>query len=136
MKNGWILDPMCRFPDLLTPPNYILVYSLLEIRKNLKRVILALQNDPHVTMALRISVGGYNLLLFSSHPNISEHMDWEESLSQRYPECIRHVDITYLSPKSKIIISQQLVSLSIIEDKLSRTNQIKKERGTVRALSR
>jgi hypothetical protein len=118
MKNGWILDPVCRFPDLLYPPNYILSYSLFEIQKNRNQIILALQSDPHVTMALRISSGGYNLLLFSSHRNIDEHQEWEEKLSKRYPECIRHMDITYLSPNSKIIVKQPQMSLSIIEDKL------------------
>jgi len=119
-REGWILGPLCRFPDLLCPPNYVLVYSMVEIRKGRDRVSLALQNDPHVSMALRISIGGYNALVFSAHPDITEHMEWEQSLSRRFPECIGHVDVTYLSPRTKILIDQQKVSLGIIEDNLAR----------------
>jgi len=120
LKEGWILEPVCRFPDLLCPPNYVLVYSMVEIRKARDRVAAALQSDPHVSMVLRISVGGYDALVFSAHPDISEHMDWEQSLSRRFPECIGHVDVTYLSPRTKILIDQQKVSLGIIEDNLAR----------------
>jgi len=120
LKDGWILEPVCRFPDLLCPPNYVLAYSMMEIRKGRDRVTTALQNDPHVSMVLRISVGGYNALLFSAHPDISEHMEWEQSMSRLFPGCIGHVDITYLSPRTKMLIDQQKVSLGIIEEKLSR----------------
>jgi len=120
LKNGWILEPVCRFPDLLCPPNYVLTYSMVELKKARDRVTLSLQNDPHVSMALRVSIGGYNFLLFSAHSDISEHMEWEQSLSRRFPGCIGHVDITYLSPRTKILIDQQKVSLGIIDERLSR----------------
>lgn len=120
LRNGWILEPVCRFPDLLCPPNYLLAYSMAEIRKGRDRVTVALHNDPHVSMALRISIGGYNALLFSAHPDISEHMEWEQSFSRRFPGCVGHVDITYLSPRTKILIDQQKVSLGIIESRLAR----------------
>ena len=120
LQEGWILKPVCRFPDLLCPPNYVLVYSVMEVHKAKERVTLALQNDPHVTMALRISIGGYNLLLISAHPDVSEHMEWEQSLSKRFPSSIGRVDVTYLSPRTKILIDQQKVSLGIIEERLAR----------------
>ena len=120
LRSGWILQPVCRFPDLLCPPNYVLAYSMMEIRKSRERVSLALQNDPHVSMALRISIGGHNVLLFSAHSDISEHMEWEQSFSRRFPGCIGHVDVTYLSPRTKILIDQQKVSLGIIADNLAR----------------
>jgi hypothetical protein len=41
-------------------------------------------------------------------------------LSRRFPGCIGHVDITYLSPRTKILIDQQKVSLGIIDERLSR----------------
>jgi hypothetical protein len=134
LKDGWILEPVCRFPDLLCPPNYVLAYSMMEIRKGRDRVTVALQNDPHVSMVLRVSAGGYNVLLFSAHPDISEHMEWEQSMSRRFPGCIGHVDITYLSPRTKMLIDQQKVSLGIIEEKLSRTRG-KKLRARAKPLS-
>lgn len=120
LREGWILEPVCRFPDLLCPPNYVLTYSMAEIKKARDRVTQALHNDPHVSMALRISIGGYNALLFSAHPDISEHMEWEQSLNRRFPGCVGHVDITYLSPRTKILIDQQKVSLGIIDGRLAR----------------
>jgi hypothetical protein len=120
LQEGWILKPVCRFPDLLCPPNYVLVYSMMAVHKAKERVTLALQNDPHVAMALRISIGGYNLLLISAHPDVSEHMEWEQSLSKRFPSSIGRVDVTYLSPRTKILIDQQKVSLGIIEERLAR----------------
>jgi len=46
-------------------------------------------------------------------------MEWEQSLSKRFPSSIGHVDVTYLSPRTKILIDQQKVSLGIIEEKLA-----------------
>jgi predicted transcriptional regulator len=120
IRDGWILPPVCRFPDLLCPPNHVLAYSLFEIRKARERVTAAFQSDPHVSIALRVSTGGYNVLLFSAHPDVSEHMEWEQSLGKRFPGCIGHVDVTYLSPRTKILIDQQKVSLGIIEERLAR----------------
>ena len=131
LSESWILKPVCRFPDLLCPPNYVLVYSLIEIRRARERVTLALQNDPHVSMALRVSVGGYNLLLISAHPDVPEHMEWERSLSKRFPSSIGHVDVTYLSPKMKILIDQQKVSLGIIEERLARARGRRMRKTTV-----
>ncbi len=119
LSDGWILEPVCRFPDLLCPPSYVLAYSMAEIRKAKERVALAFQNDPHVSMALRVSIGGYNLLLISAHPDVSEHMEWEQSLSRRFPSCLGRVDVSYLSPRTKILIDQQKVSLGIIEERLA-----------------
>lgn len=122
-RAGWVLKPVCRFPDLLCPPNYILVYSLIEIKKDREEIILALRNDPHISMLLRISMGGYNALLFSAHPDISEHMDWELSFNKRFPESIGHVNITYLSPRTKMMIDQQKVSLGLIDDRLAKLGE-------------
>jgi len=130
LREGWALKPVCRFPDLLCPPNYVLAYSMIELRRAKERVTHALQNDPHVSMALRISIGGYNLLLISAHPDVTEHMEWEQSLSRRFPSCLGRVDVTYLSPKTKILIDQQKVSLGIIEERLARVKGRKMRRTT------
>ena len=130
LREGWVLRPVYRFPDLLCPPNYVLAYSMIELRRAKERVTHALQNDPHVSMALRISIGGYNLLLISAHPDVTEHMEWEQSLSRRFPSCLGRVDVTYLSPKTKILIDQQKVSLGIIEERLARVKGRKMRRTT------
>jgi hypothetical protein len=103
---------------------------MAEIRKAKERVALAFQNDPHVSMALRVSIGGYNLLLISAHPDVSEHMEWEQSLSRRFPSCLGRVDVSYLSPRTKILIDQQKVSLGIIEERLAQVRGRKMRRAT------
>ena len=120
IKEKWILDPTCRFPDLLCPPNYVLAYALVDILKARDRIRQALLNDPHVSIALKVSIGGYNALLFTAHPDISEHMEWEQTFSKRFPGCIGRVDVSYLSPRNKITIDQQYVSLCIIDSRLAR----------------
>jgi len=130
IKERWILGPVCRFPDLLCPPNYVLAYALVDIVKARDRIHHAFQKDPHVSMALRISIGGYTDLVFSAHPDISEHMDWEKELSRRFPGCIGRVDATYLSPKNKITIDQQYVSLCIIDGRLARMRGRKFQEAT------
>lgn len=132
MKNGWILEPVCRFPDFLCPPNYVLVFSMFDILKSRDRVIAALRDDPHVSMALRVSTGGYNELLFTAHPDVSEHMEWEQAFSRRFPGCVGRVNVTYLSPRAKILIDQQKVSLGIIQQRLARARG-KRLRGAVGA---
>jgi hypothetical protein len=120
LKEQWILKPTCRFLDLLCPPNYMLAYARMDILKARDRISRVLQTDPHVSMALKVSVGGYNAIVFSAHPDISEHMEWEKELSKRFPGCIGRMDVSYLSPKNKITIDQQYVSLCIIEKRLAR----------------
>jgi len=120
LKEGWIAESTCRFPDHLCPSNYVLAYAMVDIVKARDRIYRALQNDPHVSMALRVSIGGYNAIIFSAHPDIAEHMDWEQEFGRRFPGCIGRVDVSYLSPRNKITIDQQYVSLCIIEDRLAR----------------
>jgi len=120
LKERWISEPTCMFPDHLCPPNYVLAYAMVDIVKARDRIHDALKKDPHVSMALRVSIGGYNAIIFSAHPDISEHMDWEQQFGRRFPGCIGRMDVSYLSPRNKITIDQQYVSLCIIEDRLAR----------------
>jgi hypothetical protein len=137
IKEQWILEPTCRFPDLLCPPNYVLVYARADIIKAQDRIRQALQADPHVSIALRVSVGGYNAIIFSAHPDISEHMNWEKELSKRFPGCVGRMDVSYLSPRNKITIDQQYVSLCILDSKLARLRGRKfREIGKASALAR
>jgi hypothetical protein len=120
LKERWISEPTCRFPDHLCPPNYVLAYAMLDIVKARDRIHHALRDDPHVSMALRVSIGGYNAIVFSAHPDISAHMDWEQEFGRRFPGCIGRADVSYLSPRNKITIDQQYVSLCAIGDRLAR----------------
>jgi len=115
---GLILDPCCRFPSFFVPPNYLLVFSMVEIKDSREQIIKDIQRDPHVSLAYRISEGRFNTLLFESHLSIEDHLIWEKEYSDRYPGCFGSTKINYLSPRMTISIDQQKVSLGIIDDKL------------------
>jgi len=115
---GLILDPCCRFPSFFVPPNYLLVFSMVEIKNSREQIIGDIQRDPHVSLAYRISEGRFNTLLFESHLSIEDHLIWEKEYSDRYPGCFGSTKINYLSPRMTISIDQQKVSLGIIDDKL------------------
>ena len=114
-----VLPPVCRFPRFLVPPDYTLVLSLKEIKKNEKNVLKTWDSDLHVPLILRASVGRYTHLLFSSFYRVSDHLKWEEEYDQRFPYCIGAVNNKYLSPSMMFSIDQQFVSLEIFKHKLN-----------------
>jgi len=116
IKDGMISAPVCRFPSFFVPPNYILTYSLLEIKSSFDRVLRELAHDPHVPIGFRIIEGKYNLLLFGNHSSISDHIIWEDSYRQKFPGSFGSANITYLTPEMTISFDQQVVSLSYIRN--------------------
>ena len=117
-----ILPPVCRFPRFLVPPDYTLVLSLKEIKKNTNNVLKALNNDLHVPLILRASIGRYTHLMFSCFYSVSDHLKWEEDFDQRFPGCIGAVNNKYLSPSMMFSITEQFVSLELIKQKLNLIN--------------
>jgi hypothetical protein len=85
-EEGLILHPLCRFPLLFTPSNFLLVFSMLEVREP-HRFMIDMANDPHVSVAYNISEGRYNTLLFESHADIESYLRWERSYENKYPGC-------------------------------------------------
>lgn len=118
LREGLISNPVCRFPNFFVPPNYVLTYSLFEIKKSKEKVISEIRNDPHIPIALKIIYGKYNILLFGNHSSIGDHLRWEEGYRLRFPDSFGSANITYLSPEMTISFDQQIVSLSIIRDRL------------------
>ncbi|MGQ9514905.1 MAG: hypothetical protein ACUVTL_07660 [Thermoproteota archaeon] len=116
--SGLILDPVCRFPSFFVPPNFLLVLSMVEIKTSRERIMRDLAQDPHVTLAYRISEGRFNTLLFESHLSIEDYLIWEKSYTDRHAGCFGSAKVNYLSPRMTISIDQQKVSLGIIDDKL------------------
>lgn len=124
-NNGIILSPVCRFPNFFVPPNYLLVYVLASIREH-EKAIDELKSDPHIPIALRISLGRYNMLLFENHLTVEDHIRWEENYNKRFPDIFELANIAYLSPKMAITIDQQKVSLGIIEDRMNQLGTAKR----------
>ena len=119
-KKGIISRPVCRFPRIICPPEYILVKSLFEIKKDHDLILKTLKSDPHVTWMIKAVTGkgGYNLVLFSSFYRIRDQLKWQEELDQRFPSCIGAIKDTYLSPSMTFSIDPEYVSKCIIENRL------------------
>lgn len=126
-KEGIIGRPVCRFPRLIVPPEYILVKSLFQIKKQHQTIMKALKGDSHITWMIKAVTGrgGYNLVVFSTFYKIEEHLKWQEQLDQRFPGCIGATKNTYLSPSMTFSIDPEYVSMCIIKKKLE---EIQRER--------
>lgn len=120
IKNGIINKPVCRFPSLIVPPEYILVKSLIQIKKETEKILRFLKADPHVTWIIKCVTGrgGYNLVIFSSFYKIEDHLDWQEKIDQQFPNCIGSIKDTYLSPSMTFSISPEYVSIRVIKNRL------------------
>lgn len=129
LKENIISPPVCRFPRFVIPPDYTLVMSLVELKKQHKCVETAWQKDSHISLALRASTGRYTHLLFSSFYWIKDHIAWEEKYNQEYSGCIGAIKNTYLSPSMMFSIDQQFVALEIIKHRLE-TIQKKKQKNS------
>jgi len=114
---GIVSRPACRFPKFFVPPDHILVYYLVEIKKSLDKIIKAIKADSNIPLALEASIGRYNLLLFGSFFNVEDHFKWEEIYDKRFPDCIGAMKKIYLSPQMTASIDQQKVSLNIIKQR-------------------
>jgi len=121
LKEGLISNPVCRFPNFFVPPNYVLTYSLFEIKDSKTKVIEEIRKDSHVPIAIKVVHERFNMLLFGNHRNISDHLRWEEGYRKRFPNSFGSANITYLSPEMTISFDQQIVSLSILRDRLERS---------------
>ena len=113
-----ILPPSCRFPRFLVPPDYTLVISLVEIKKECDKVVKAWINDPHVPFIMRVSMGRYTHMIFCNFYRMRDHLEWGEDYNRRFPDCIGAIKNVYLSPSMMFSIAQQYVSLGIINQKL------------------
>lgn len=114
LKEKVVGRPVCRFPKFFVPPDHILVYYLLEIKKSLDNVVRAIKSDPNVPLAFEASLGRYNLLLFQVFSTVDEHLEWEDRYTTRFPGSLGAMKNIYLSPKMTARIDQQKISLAII----------------------
>lgn len=118
LENKIIDTPKCYFPDLLTPPGYNMVITLLEIKAKKSQIKQDIMNNNYIPRALESSTGRYNTLLFSSFPTIDDFFEWSENLADTYPDSIGAMSNFILSSKPRHAINPQKVSVGLIEKKL------------------
>ncbi|MFX0113730.1 MAG: hypothetical protein ACFFB3_04220 [Candidatus Hodarchaeota archaeon] len=133
LKERIISSPVCHFPRVFVPPEYIMVLSFIEIRKQRDAILKALQDDNHIPMMIKAKVGYFNLFLMSTFYKIEDHLEWQEELDQKFPECIGGIKNTYLSPAMTFAITQEHIFLELINSHLRSING-KELAGTVAGL--
>ena len=117
LKEKIVSAPACRFPKFFVPPNQILIYNLMEIKKSQDEFVKAIKNDPSVPIAIEANIGRYTLLLFQVFSKVEEYFEWERKYNIQFPQCIGGMKKIFLSPMMTASIDQQKVSLGIIEKK-------------------
>jgi predicted transcriptional regulator len=117
LAEGIIFRPACRFPIFFAPPDMILVYYLMEIKKEKDKIEKAINLDSHIPLAIEAGIGRYNFLLFGIFFSVEDHFRWEEKYDDRFKDCVGAMKKIYLSPKMAASIDQQKVSLNIIKSK-------------------
>ena len=122
IKHKIIAKPVSRFPHVIVPPDFLLVLSLFEIKQHCEDVESSLKNDSHITVLIKANVGRYNLFSMGAFKTIEDHLEWQERYSRRFPWCIGSIKDTYLSPVMTFSISQNYVTLKLIENKLRMLN--------------
>jgi predicted transcriptional regulator len=123
LKEHIISPPVCRFPRFLVPPDYTLVMSLVELKKQHRQVESSWKNDSHIPLVIRASTGRYTHLVFSSFYSIRDHIEWEEKYNLEFAGSIGAIKNTYLSPSMMFSITPQFVSIEIIKSHLKKNQE-------------
>ncbi len=119
LQNNTITPPVCYFPRKWAPPDFILVFSLIEIKKYKNRILNNLLNDNHIPLAIKTQASHYNIVTFGNFYTIEDHLIWMEEIDQRFPESIGAIKNLYLSPKMTFSISLNYVALTYIDKLLN-----------------
>ncbi|MFX1511800.1 MAG: hypothetical protein ACFFCQ_04375 [Promethearchaeota archaeon] len=114
-----ILPPVCRFPQVLIPPEYVLVFSLIEIKKKKDEILNTLIKDPHIPVIFKASLRKFNLVIISTYYKIEDFLEWAEEFDQRFLGCIGAVKNSYLSPGLSFSIAQNHVTLLYLRHKMN-----------------
>jgi hypothetical protein len=117
-----ISNPVSRFPRMWAPPEYFIVLSLIELKREKERISKALIGDPHTALLVKAGAGKYNLIAISSFSRLRDHLTWEEKLDQRFAGSIGAVKNLYLSPSMTFSIHQQYVPLEYLRKRLKTIN--------------
>jgi DNA-binding Lrp family transcriptional regulator len=116
IDEGWISNPVCRFPGFFTPPKYVLAMCKLELKSDRQAFIQTIRKDPHVTMALNTSQDEYNILLFAAFRNLDEELTWEVENDVRFPKSIGNVSIRFFSLTSIPDMLERRIYLGVIDE--------------------
>lgn len=118
-----ISNPVSRFPRIWAPPEYFIVLSLIELKKDKDRISKTLVADPHTSLVVWAGAGKYNLIAISCFSRLRDHLTWEEKYDQQFSGSIGAIKNLYLSPSMTFSIHQQYVPLEYLKKRLERLSK-------------
>ncbi len=118
LNEGIVGKPTSRFPRAIVQPDYMLIFSLLEIKKRCNEVANFIRRDPRVPLLIKANIGRYNYFVASTFRTVEDHIKWQEKYTRNFHACIEAIKNTYLSPAMSFSINQNFVSLELIKKKL------------------
>jgi len=118
LQKGIIGKPTSRFPLTFVPPDYMLIFSLIEIKKRCKEAEGFFRRDPRIPLLIKTIVGRYNYFVASTFRTVEDHIKWQEEYAQNFHTCIEAIKNTYLSPAMTFSINQNKICQELIKKKL------------------
>ena len=88
---------------------------MIEVRDQDTNFLDGLLNDYHVPIVFKTSTEKYNIVKFSVHKSMDEHLGWTEKMRRKY---FRAQKSNYLSQNSVIFINGEKIWNHIIDKKL------------------
>lgn len=113
-----IQTPRCLFPQFFLPSNLLLVFSLVDIKDLNDKIYEKFSNDHHIPLIFKVSMGKYNVLIFSAHESIDTFLEWNIEYRQSFPDIFGIEKISYLSPRMVKFVDMQKIAMGIIKKKL------------------
>ena len=118
LESNIISYPRSLFHNVFSPPEFIVVLSLIETRKNHEEIMKILITDPHSTMLIRANQGRYDLFVISTFPSVEKYLEWQENLGISYSCKIGSIKNTFLSPKMAFSINYDKIFLEFIHNRI------------------
>jgi len=118
LQNNVISKPVSRFPLIFVPPDYMLIFSLFEIKRRCNEVEGFIRRDPRVPLMIKANIGRYNYFVVSTFKAVEDFIDWQERYTQNFEACIEAIKNTYLSPAKTFSIKQSFLPLEFLKNKL------------------
>jgi predicted transcriptional regulator len=115
LTGRYIADPVCRFPEFLVPPGYLLTITKAQVKRLDEALISHLIEDPHVPVAIQTANEAGNLLLLGNHVDVDSYLGWVEDLRGLFPDMIGDISTTYLPPETVVAFNHKMVALGYIK---------------------
>ena len=119
LETNTIFHPKVFFPKIFGPSDFIIILSLIEIKKDKDLIIKKLVTDPHITVLIHANEGKYNLFMTTTFPAIENYLEWQEEMNILFPGCIGAMRNTFLSPHKSFLIDHNNVALAFIRNQIN-----------------